>query len=289
MLILHLSDIHFKHPDCNDPSRDPDQPVRSALIADLRERVADIGPVHAILFTGDIAFRGLTEEYEAAGKWIEAVATTVGCPAEGIYLVPGNHDVDRNCIAKNQAIKNAHAQMLSADDSTIERVVREQLSDKETERALLKPLDAYNAVAVKYDCAVLPEKWSWIDDVPDEASGVVFRLYGIASTLLSGAVQPGGNQNDRRETLYLSPRQIAISRQENVVNLVLSHHPPHWFRNYREVGRAMENYAHIQFFGHEHERRHEKTEHYIRLFASAVNPDRSEAGTPGYNLETLTK
>jgi len=44
MLILHLSDIHFRHPICN-TDRDPDRPFRTRLMQDARERVKALGPV----------------------------------------------------------------------------------------------------------------------------------------------------------------------------------------------------------------------------------------------------
>jgi len=66
MLLLHISDIHFRAPDYLDPNLDPDRPYRTRLVQDVRAQVANLGPVGAILIGGDIAFRGAPEEYQVA-------------------------------------------------------------------------------------------------------------------------------------------------------------------------------------------------------------------------------
>ena len=65
MLLVHISDIHFRHPYCN-TEMDPDRPYRTRLIQDARDFAQKLGTVvDAILVGGDIAFRGTPEEYAA--------------------------------------------------------------------------------------------------------------------------------------------------------------------------------------------------------------------------------
>jgi hypothetical protein len=52
MLVLHLSDIHFRHPTCN-TDRDSDRPFRTRLLQDARERTKTLGPIDAILVDVD--------------------------------------------------------------------------------------------------------------------------------------------------------------------------------------------------------------------------------------------
>jgi predicted MPP superfamily phosphohydrolase len=285
MRLLHVSDIHFKAPDCSDRARDPENPVRVAMVRSVRERVESFGGIDAILITGDIAFRAFPSEYDVADEWFRELAEAASCSIDEIYVVPGNHDVHRPTITGTVAIKNAHAAILAADNH-IERATREQLADQDTERALLAPLEAYNTFARVFDCAVLPGKWSWIHQI-SMGNGVVVRLHGITSTLLSGAIKVDQKQDDQPGGLYLQPHQFALTPQDDVINVVLAHHPPSWLRNAREFERAIENFAHLQFFGHEHDRRHHATPTFLRMFSNAVNPDRTEAGAPGYNLIRL--
>ena len=58
MRLLHISDIHFKAPQCLDPHQDEDRPIRTRLLQDVGGRVAARGPVGAILLGGDVAFKG---------------------------------------------------------------------------------------------------------------------------------------------------------------------------------------------------------------------------------------
>ena len=69
MLLLHISDIHFKDPICH-TEMDPDLPYRTALIQDVRKRVLELGQVQAILVTGNVAFHGRASEYKAALAWL---------------------------------------------------------------------------------------------------------------------------------------------------------------------------------------------------------------------------
>lgn len=54
MLMLHISDIHFKSPDCLDPLMDPELPIRTRMMRDLTEQVQKLGNVGAILI-GEIS------------------------------------------------------------------------------------------------------------------------------------------------------------------------------------------------------------------------------------------
>ncbi len=91
MLLLHLSDIHFKYPQCAGNS-DPELMFRDAMLQDISAEGKKHGDVDAILVTGDIANRGHPEEYKAARSWFMEVANAAGCREERIYVVPGNHE-----------------------------------------------------------------------------------------------------------------------------------------------------------------------------------------------------
>ena len=111
--------------------------------------------------------------------------------------------------------------------------------------------------------------------------GVSLCIYGLTSTLLSGAE----GQDDHRGSLYLSPLQTVLNPVQDVVNLVLCHHPPDCFLDQEEVEDAVRGRAAIHLFGHKHRQRVMQDSNYIRFAAGAVNPDRYEPRwQPGYNL-----
>jgi len=243
--------------------------------------VQELGPVEAILIGGDIAFKGAAEEYAVALTWIKELAAVAGCPMERVYVVPGNHDVDRNLSARSVPTRNAQAAIARAPAEHRERELRTQISDGDTGRALLAPITAYNEFAKLLNCQVfLPERLYWKQDL-ELGQGVLLRIHGLTSVILSGAE----GRNDTRDSLYLSPLQTVLDPVDDVVNLVLCHHPPDWFMDQDDADDAICGRATIQMFGHKHRQRVRFDHQYARFSAGAVNPDRYEAGwMPGYNL-----
>jgi predicted phosphodiesterase len=281
MLLLQIADIHFRYPECNTPDMDPDRVYRTRLLSDVKDRVRALGPVCAILVGGDIAFRGIEAEYTAALAWLKDLAEVSGCPIERVFVVPGNHDVDRSVITKSFAVQNVQAAISSAPAERRERLLRAQFMNAETGRTLLEPLAAYNEFAKIFSCQVFPpERLYWKQNL-ELGDGVTLRIHGLTSTILSGI----HGLDDTRESLYLSPLQTILDPVEDVVNLVMSHHPPDWFKDHDEIEDAVQGRAAIHMFGHKHRQRIARDRRYVRLAAGAVNPDRYEPGwQPGYNL-----
>lgn len=287
MLLLQIADIHFRYPDCAS-DMDPERPYRTALINDMRGRVARFGPVDAILIVGDIAFQGRDEEYKAALEWLTLLTQVAGCTLNDVFVVPGNHDVDRSRIRSERAIQNAHAAVKTAVDHRREREVMEQFRDPQTGSSLLAPLDAYNRFAARFNCQVYsPDKLRWHQErkLSDDFR---LRIYGLTSTLLSGAGAPQ-NKDDTRLSLYCGPFQTSIDPIEGVVNLVMSHHPPDWFIDQDDVDDAIKGRAVLHLFGHKHRQRIHRDATFVRFSAGAVNPERHEPGwEPGYNLVRIS-
>ena len=80
VLLLHISDIHFKHPECANPEQDPDLIYREAMLDDVDKQVGRLGKMDAILVGGDIAFKGSAAEYECAQAWLAKLAEVARCP-----------------------------------------------------------------------------------------------------------------------------------------------------------------------------------------------------------------
>lgn len=284
MRLLHLSDIHFRTPDCENPATDVHQPYRTLLAQDVVELCREGGSVDAILVGGDIAFKGIPAEYRVARAWLLELARQCGCPPEGIYVVPGNHDVDRTVCAGSMAISNAQDAIAAAHTDARESVMRRQLADADVGQSLFRPLAAYNEFAAGFDCSVYPGSPFWTDEV-DLGGGVRLRLFGLTSTLISGL----GGRDDAPGRLYLGRLQTVLNPEQDVVNLVLCHHPPSWFADRDDTDDNVNERAKLQFFGHEHRQRCTPTLTYMRFQAGAVNPDMNEREwKPGYNLLNVT-
>jgi GTPase-associated adaptor domain/Calcineurin-like phosphoesterase len=279
MLLLHISDIHFREPDCLNPAMDPDLPYRTLILRDVRERVRVLGPVGAILIGGDVAFKGHPREFETALTWIRDLSDASGCPFAKVFVVPGNHDIDRSIVDRVPSVRNARNAIANAQAHHRERELRTQFSDPETGRSLLQPLAAYNDFAKLFSCQVYPpDHLYWKQDLPI-GGGITLRLHGLTSAILSG------NNDTRDGPLYVSPLQTVLEPADDVANLVMMHHPPDWLIDQDDVNNAICIRSVMHFFGHKHSQRITQERNYVRYEAGAVNPDRYEAAwRPGYNL-----
>ena len=104
--ILHVSDLHER---VALDSMDDERKRRIELGAASRYRVLDEsslydriaelradGPIDLVCFTGDIADWGLAEEYAAASGRIRRILDACATSVHALFVVPGNHDVDRS-------------------------------------------------------------------------------------------------------------------------------------------------------------------------------------------------
>lgn len=248
-------------------------------MADLARQVGELGNVGAILIGGDVAFRAAQDEYTTAWEWIQQLAEISGCPMERIFVVPGNHDIDRSIIRNSMATQAAQHMLESAPPQNKDWMLRQLLADEASGQALFAAHSAYNSFAAPLGCQIWPAKPFWHQDLQLDG-GVTLRIYGLTSTLLSG--QHG--ENDVAGKLYLGPRQTVLDPVPNTANLVLVHHPLDWLNDSDAVDDALTTRAAFHLFGHKHRQRAVMADH-VRIGAAAVNPSRNEQPyQPGYNL-----
>ncbi|WP_170244892.1 metallophosphoesterase, partial [Pararhodospirillum oryzae] len=89
---LHVSDFHFKGGDSYD--RDV---VLNALVDSVAWHIKEKGLQPDLIFaTGDIASTGTRPEYEAVNGFLDALLKAAGIGKERLFVVPGNHDVNRS-------------------------------------------------------------------------------------------------------------------------------------------------------------------------------------------------
>jgi tetratricopeptide (TPR) repeat protein/predicted phosphodiesterase len=91
---LHISDFHFRGGDPYD--RDV---VLGALVNSMKAFRAKGRRPDLVFATGDVAYAGQANEYESATAFFDALLTAVGLERRQLFVVPGNHDVDRKLAA----------------------------------------------------------------------------------------------------------------------------------------------------------------------------------------------
>ncbi len=91
--LLHLSDLHARTGRAGESWRQR-QMLGPAWEANLETLLED-GPFDLVCFTGDAADSGTAEELEEAGNFLLTLMDRLELGHERLFLVPGNHDIDR--------------------------------------------------------------------------------------------------------------------------------------------------------------------------------------------------
>ncbi|MGA2738364.1 MAG: metallophosphoesterase [Bryobacteraceae bacterium] len=95
---LHISDLHAKGPLEKEPWRRR-RVLGDAWLRNLETLTEEEGPVQFVFFTGDAAQSGKPEEYAAVTDFFRALCEELGIGFERLFVVPGNHDIDRDVQA----------------------------------------------------------------------------------------------------------------------------------------------------------------------------------------------
>lgn len=280
MLLIHISDIHFRKSEVGS-AQDPNHFLRSEILKDVKVQCAKLGrSADAIILSGDIAFAAHPDEYAFATTWLQQLCDQCGASMTDIFVCPGNHDIDRS-VADGKLVQLIHNGIKSAPDDQRETTIRGFIAEKEAARLLYESLDNYNLFAQQFLCDLLPPERTRATRDLKLNDGSVLRLWGLNSCFVSSS-------QDKEGSLFLDTASFQITRDAGVVNLVTMHHHLDWLRQRQQVDDHLSDVAAIQLFGHVHTSRIKMDREYLRIVASAAQPDRHEAGwEPGYNIMEL--
>jgi hypothetical protein len=242
---LHLSDWHQKGPDFDR------QVVRDALIGDIRNRMQidpSLAQVHFVVFSGDAAFSGKPDEYEASRKYLfDPVLQAVGLKTDGLFLVPGNHDLSRDTI--HEMLPPALQKPLDSDAS-----VQTWLTDAKKRARLLEPFEAYTQFVTASNGQSQP---AYASILRLEVCGKRIALLGINSAWMCARNKDAqGEVNDYGYTLVGEPQiHDALAQIADAdLRIAVLHHPFDWLapfdRNHIEARLCRE--CHFILRGHEH-------------------------------------
>ncbi len=294
---IHLSDIHFGH---GDAAHGWDQKlVIESLRRDIGAMLAkDPTPVDAILVTGDIAFSGngrRATEYTDADATLRALSAEAGLSLSQVFLVPGNHDVnrasdkDRNVQRLLESLRTGHDKLDTA------------LADAGDRALLARRMSAYLDFAQSFAPGCLSaqakppeERLYWTHRLTTKG-GLPIRVVGLNTAMLSANDQDQGR-------LFLGREQIAKALLDPPVPpgelvMVLSHHPfrTGWLGDEKDVDAWVRNNAHVHLSGHVHEADTEQSRSgaggsFVRVTAGATHGDAEPAGVPpshGYSFGAI--
>src|SRR5215210_231139 len=250
---LHLSDLHACRPRSGwDSGR-----IAKTLVDDLAglQREHGLRP-DLIFFTGDAAFghlpgsepgRSIEEQFREAGAFLDAVrrAFTPEVPLADLFLVPGNHDVDRRDVLESQT------EWL--DRQMLERVEKLIHDGGPEWRGFMHRLGPYQDFLRGHDLGHLhgdPQRALWA--TVREVHGLRLGLAGFNSAWSCG------RDGERGKLCAAGRWQQGTLRAQLAgadVSLALMHHPPGWLVEHETPGFGRELRQDFQFLlhGHEHQ------------------------------------
>lgn len=251
---VHLSDIHAGH---GDSSHRWDQSlVLDRLRDDIRTHSdKGIPRPDAIFVSGDLAFSGnvrivspstTSQEYAFVDEWLAGVAVSVSLKRENVFLVPGNHDVQRDVTSTDRSVRRLITGLRDGSEN-----LDEALDHSEDTRMLVSRFSNYLQIASRYapycfnlETAQPQLFWSHLIALPN---GLTINLIGLNTAILSG-------DNEDRGKLRVGKAQLAPLRGEslNELVIVMGHHPFDWLVDGDDLHRWTSAHAHIHLCGHVH-------------------------------------
>ena len=219
---LHLTDFHFGDPHVKSLWGDN---IEAACVADLKERVAELGgPLDLLLFTGDLVYSGTAEQFAAFELWLQrlyAHLNLLGLGTPMLLAVPGNHDLVRpEAGAAQSLIDGWHAGTLPPKEYPLLTSAFAAYQAWWTARA--SQLSGLQGGLLPGDFAITVEK-----------AGYKLGIIGLNSAFLHLV---GGELQGQ---LALSEEQLSALCGSSVndwldrhhLTFLLTHHPPSWLRN----------------------------------------------------------
>jgi hypothetical protein len=280
-VLLHLSDIHFRL-GRSGTTHDLDSDLRRQLERRAADVRAELGPVHGIVVSGDVAYSGVKGEYDIAAAWLNRLCDLLQCDSQNIWTVPGNHDIDREVIKKSNQLKLLHRELRGgAVDRLDERLRQYLLDDLEAGAILFRPLAQYSAFAARFGCEIDEKRFFWEHNLVLNDSSIL-RIRGATSTLVS-------DESDQRGTapLMVGSVQSLLHVHDGVEHMFVCHHPPDWLID-ENIEDNLRLRTRLQLFGHKHMARMYRVGDSLRIAAGATHPDREESGwEPTFNVISI--
>ncbi len=239
---LHLSDIHFGHGDADYSNNQ--KAVLRALREHIQKTIRGKIDIDAIFVTGDIAFSGNAEQYVEARLRLLDIAGLVNLNPNRIFLVPGNHDIDR-AVDKDHDT-SALVQELRAGERKLSEALQKKISHEQ--------LRARMGEFLKFAADFAPVDWlsdpplSWRREL--EKDGAKIRLFGLNTALLCADDEDRGKLQVGLR--WASELVAPLDSKTSHINIILTHHPFHggWLRDEEEANRWANRYAQIHLMGH---------------------------------------
>lgn len=237
---LHLSDFHVGKDDYVQAK------LFGYILKNIREKMqAGTGP-DMVFITGDIAHSGNPVEYKLfTDEFFRPLLAALG-HGDKVFLVPGNHDVDRK--------KAVVAARYDAPD-VVSHLFDNTVEGADHRKSLLPRFDAYSNAAMSKLVPSVNSNWLYTQEGVYTHT-LTIRNLSIGILGLNTAWLAKGGEEDRHKMSPGKPLvEAGLEKLANSdVKIVLGHHPLEWLRDDEiEPFRSFFGYNHVIYLhGHLH-------------------------------------
>lgn len=278
LTFLHLSDIHFSKWPRSSPY-ELDEVLRSEIEHDCRALAEELGGVTGIVISGDIAYSGKPEQYLKARSWLAELCARLRIPAENVWAVPGNHDIDRDVQEGDTVAKTLRDSLRTVSLVDLDRKIEEFMLDAETSGRLFEPLTHYCSFAGDFRSPTSPDNLAWTSEFNLDASYQLL-VHGVNTALVSDK-----SDDPVAAPLVVGRAQTRLLRSAGTIFMTVCHHPPDWIRDEQQLRQMFNNNVAIQLTGHLHDFSVKREGNSLLVAAGAVHPERSSTKwEPRYNF-----
>jgi hypothetical protein len=173
----------------------------------------------------------------------------VKLPSDKLFMVPGNHDLDRTII--EDFLPSALQHPLTTD-----KEVHDWLGDKKKRDRLLEPFEAYQSFVSRYTGQSDP---AFASILRFETKGFSVGMLGLNSAWMSGRVRDRNNPTeiDDARSLLIGEPQLHDALEGiagDNLRIVVMHHPFDWLNNFdrNHVEERVVRSVHFTLCGHQH-------------------------------------
>jgi predicted phosphodiesterase len=244
---LHLSDLHLRGTETS-----VDIGHFHDMLTDIQKEIKkEKLSLDAVFFTGDVAFSGQVEQYNRAAGWFDEILEACGLAGrrDRFFVVPGNHDVNRQEVNRAGYTRSFHAELAKRllDTESYDEINKwlspnlapQEKADRELAFAKLQNFtrfitDFFTDPQPKFD----HEKCYWVR--PIEKDGRTIVILGLNSAWLSF-------RNDEQGQLLLGEMQVRDAlddaRQkwpDACLHIALVHHPLYWLAE-KDIHRVQQH------------------------------------------------
>lgn len=274
--ILHISDLHAS----SQVLRMDEYKIKNMMSA-LLDDANNVEKIDTVFITGDLTFSAKSNEYDLVKNHvIQPIIEKLGIDKKNIFIVPGNHDIQRDMWAKSD--KSLKKGLFSPyDENEINEIFQEK-NDSET----FNWFNNYNDLK------------KWLNEGKDiiVTSNLydVFQINDIGIACLNSSWLANGEDKNK---LAVTKNQISTAIQHMKKckqKIILMHHPLDWLHEDDRV--KISEYIHtsgINFYlyGHMHEHHVIQESHFnnnniIKVQAGKIDIS-SQDDYAGYSIISL--